>query len=598
MRRRFTRKVFRGRFDRSKYLTEETYLPIGQQPLFGHPDYLRVLREFVHAGVSLRYDADSVAANEAMVVGAIVDAAQSHPDRVAAVLAGIADTDIVDPLARFAVATIREHAAAGRPITREKMAAIARAAQNGAAPPARARDTSTWEAGQWPDVPLDIIGYTVADLAAAAARRRAAAVMQAAVQHAATADDGEWTELTVAVTASLTVTTTTTTVGAALAEKTDHYVLDTQARMAAREALAVAEFAKPDPPRTLADILTNPKRPPGFLVTALIHLRGFVIFVGIRKGGKTTLLGDVLLSVLEGPGSLVLGRVEWDVIEPLDGDVLLLSYEMGEDWAVDLETQGLGAYKDRIRIWDLMSVANPLATAAGRAELLANLEGVGLVIVDTYAQAYFAGLAPGGGVNEDANAWMNMLRGIIGPDRILWMSVHAGWEGHRSKGASAIEEQPWSIITLEEAANGVRYISTRGRKVEQVKRLPLRFDPKRLRSVADDHGTPWTVANAKDTPADGDAVHRDKQARKRSLAVEADESDQWRVLRFLAKQTGPVGRRPIRAATSLSADKTPVMCEGLRLRGCATEVMKAGWVITEAGRAAVQTGVLPPNKNA
>lgn len=247
---------------------------------------------------------------------------------------------------------------------------------------------------------------------------------------------------------------------------------------AAARALVDAEqrAAEPAPAfdaGTLAEVLARPAEPP-HRVDGLIPSEASTLIVAQRKTGKTTLELCLARSLIVGDDFL--GRF---AVRPIAGRVGFLNFEVSAGqlarWARDL-----GIPSDRLYLVNLRGRRNPLANPEDRAMLAAALRGqqVETLIVDPFGRAY------GGQSQNDSGevgAWLTDLdyfaRGEVGAADLV-LSAHAGWNGERTRGSSALEDWADSIITLTRDAEdeGVRFLRAMGRDVE-VDEDRLSFDP-------------------------------------------------------------------------------------------------------------------------
>lgn len=180
-----------------------------------------------------------------------------------------------------------------------------------------------------------------------------------------------------------------------------------------------------------------------YRVTDLLPHDSNLLIVGKRKAGKTTLLLNLASSLISGHKFLD----EFEV-KQVHGTVALLSYEMSDvmlaRWAKRLP--GL----DALRVVQLRGGSNPLATESGRQLLAEQLREhqVETLIVDTFARSFTGSSQNDAGeVSRFLTDLELMVRDEIGA-RDLILTVHAGWDAERSRGSSALEDWPDSILTI------------------------------------------------------------------------------------------------------------------------------------------------------
>jgi hypothetical protein len=161
------------------------------------------------------------------------------------------------------------------------------------------------------------------------------------------------------------------------------------------------------------------------------------------------------------------------------GSVAILNYEIsGEQLARWAQDHGLD--RDRFYLVNLRGRRNPLGDTADRAHLAAELKArqVEALLIDPFGRAYTgqSQIDPGevGAFLADIDRF---ARGDVGASDVI-LSAHAGWNGERTRGASALEDWADSIITMVRDPDDeqVRYLRATGRDVE-VDEDRLTFDP-------------------------------------------------------------------------------------------------------------------------
>lgn len=232
----------------------------------------------------------------------------------------------------------------------------------------------------------------------------------------------------------------------------------------------------PSPPfdaGTLGAILARPPEP-GMRIDGLQPWEAALLLVAARKTGKTTLQLNYARSLLT--GEPFLGR--FDVI-PVEGTVAILNFEVSAGmlarWADDHHLD-----RDRLALVNLRGRRNPLAHPGDRAQLAAWLRArqVESLIVDPFGRAY-----TGSSQNDpgEVGAWLvgldQFARTEVGA-RDLLLTAHAGWNGERTRGSSALEDWADAIVTLTRDPDdeSVRFLKALGRDVE-VDEDRLTYDP-------------------------------------------------------------------------------------------------------------------------
>jgi len=243
----------------------------------------------------------------------------------------------------------------------------------------------------------------------------------------------------------------------------------------ARDQLA-AERVGTSPPfdaGTLAEVLARP-REPAHRVEGLIPANAGTLVVAQRKTGKTTLLLNLARVLLTGEDFL--GRFP---VLPVTGTVAFLNYEVSAAqlgrWAHEV-----GVPPDRLVLVNLRGRRNPLGNTEDRERLatLLRTHDVESVIVDPFGRA-FTGQSQNdsGEVGAFLAGLDRWARADVGAKDVV-LAAHAGWDGERTRGASALEDWADSIVTLvrDKDDDQVRYLRAEGRDV-LVDEDRLSFDP-------------------------------------------------------------------------------------------------------------------------
>jgi len=240
-------------------------------------------------------------------------------------------------------------------------------------------------------------------------------------------------------------------------------------------AVVAAELAGDAPPfdaDLLVDVLARPQEPP-HRVDGLIPSQAGTLIVAQRKTGKTTLELNLARSLIGGEDFL--GRFP---VRAATGRIGLLNYEVSAAqlarWAHEA-----GVPTDRLYLVNLRGRRNPLGNTTDREQLAAQLRQheVESLIVDPFGRAFVGKSQNDSG---EVGAWLANLdrwaRGDCGVQDVI-LTAHAGWEGERTRGASALEDWADSIITLvrDKDDEQVRYLRAEGRDV-LVEEDRLNFD--------------------------------------------------------------------------------------------------------------------------
>ncbi|WP_353665041.1 AAA family ATPase [Microbacterium sp. che218] len=260
-----------------------------------------------------------------------------------------------------------------------------------------------------------------------------------------------------------------------IAERVEAKLIEHEAKALFARTLAELEPADPFDAGSLAEILARPDST-RFRVDGLILSEGFTTVVAARKTGKTTFnlnLADSLLS-----GRDFLGRFP---VEPVTGRIALLNFEVAAKQVAHWANL-VGVDPERFDIVTLRGRRNPLLHPQDRADLAEYLRDrqVEFLFVDPLSRAFY-------GDNANDNTQMQRFlsdldtfaRSEVGASDVV-LNVHAGWNADRSRGASATEDHPDSIIWLKpgdrEKGDKSTYIEAKGRDVD-VEEMQLAFDP-------------------------------------------------------------------------------------------------------------------------
>jgi hypothetical protein len=221
--------------------------------------------------------------------------------------------------------------------------------------------------------------------------------------------------------------------------------------------------AQPFDAGLLSEILARPPEP-AHRVQGLIPTDGATLVVAQRKTGKTTWNLNLARSLITGEDFL-----DRFPVRPITGRVSILNFEVAGAqlgrWADEA-----GVDHDRLQLVNLRGRRNPLAHPADRAALAALMraQGVEVVIVDPFGKAYTGQSQNDAG---EVSAWLASLDEFVRTEvgaRDLILSAHAGWDGERTRGASALEDWADSIVTLTKGKDDDtgRYMRAIGRDVD------------------------------------------------------------------------------------------------------------------------------------
>lgn len=234
-----------------------------------------------------------------------------------------------------------------------------------------------------------------------------------------------------------------------------------RARVIVDELEAVRDPRPAPDVATLDDLLARPEQPL-WRVEGLLPARGRLLLSAQRKTGKTTFTGGLARCLIT--GEPFLGRLP---VQPVAGRVVVLNYEVsGPTLARWYHQQGVPG--DRCVIVNLRGTRNLLADERGRAELVDLLcaHDAEVLVVDPFGRAF-----TGKSQNDAAEVapWLVQLDQVAeaaGVHEVV-LTAHAGWDGERTRGSSALEDWPDAIAWMtRDPETDARFLRAEGRDVD------------------------------------------------------------------------------------------------------------------------------------
>lgn len=265
-----------------------------------------------------------------------------------------------------------------------------------------------------------------------------------------------------------------------------HMEADRRAKLIMAESAAGA-IEYPDPVR-LDELLTRKLPESKYLVTDVLPLDGTVLFSAQRKAGKTTLIGNLIRSLVDGDAFL-------DYFEVEDTrTVALMDFELSPTMLQRWLGEQAIKHTERLQVVSLrgQGAAFDIRLPSVRARWAEKLRGVGTLMVDPIGpiiQAMGLNEWNEAGVFLDALAALKHEAGI----RELIAVHHHGHNADHARGDSRLEGWPDALwrLTRDDMTDprAWRYFDAYGRDVDVDKGLLSMYEGKRLAFSSDATGS-------------------------------------------------------------------------------------------------------------
>lgn len=294
-----------------------------------------------------------------------------------------------------------------------------------------------------------------------------------------------------------------------------------RAELAAEDNLEAVKGWEDPPSLTAREFLEIPDLEADYRVEGLWPIGGSVVLVAQAKAGKTTLMLNLIKSLVTGndfmrrfPVQEVTGRVCLIDLELSDHTLRrwLRDLSLGSEKLLLMPMRGQGA-------WLSEAVTNPVARSRF-ADWLRESE-VDVLIIDPLAP-----LLAGARIDENSNTEVGQLLRVglaalqaeSGVSELLLVH-HAGHDGNRARGASVLMDWPDAIWTYElkagssgrggqgagDVKDATRYFQAVGRDVDLAK-TPVDYDPDTRRLTIDADPTLRGVRRQATEDAEKDAA--------------------------------------------------------------------------------------------
>ncbi len=225
---------------------------------------------------------------------------------------------------------------------------------------------------------------------------------------------------------------------------------------------------------TLGELLAREPDPP-MRIEGLLPAGGNMVVSAQNKTGKTTFVLNLARSLLH--GEPFLGQFN---ARRISGSVAVWNYEVSGPqfarWAKESQIDFA-----RLFVMNLRGYPSPFTDPRRRAEAsrLLREHQVEALIVDPFGRA-FTGQEQNS--NSEVQRWLDDLdvfKREAGIEHAI-LTTHAGWSGEHSRGASALEGWPDTIVTLTRNDQDQRFVRAEGRDV-YLAEDKLAFDPEARR---------------------------------------------------------------------------------------------------------------------
>jgi hypothetical protein len=250
----------------------------------------------------------------------------------------------------------------------------------------------------------------------------------------------------------------------------------------------------PEPELTsLTDLLDEPDDDPTYRIDGLWPTGGNIILAAARKAGKTTLVGNLARSLVDGDAFLGMpgpAHVNGFEVTPADGMVAILDLELDRrmlrrwlrDQAIGKRDQVMAeSLRGRVHLFDVLDDKR-----RGKWARVLEQYGVKVLILDPLG-ALLDAYGRDENSNSDVGPVLQALDALKAEAGIseLFIAHHMGHQGERSRGASKLRGWPdgeWFLVR-EKAPNGeepppdaVRFFLAEGRDV-MVPEAQVSYDP-------------------------------------------------------------------------------------------------------------------------
>ncbi len=260
-----------------------------------------------------------------------------------------------------------------------------------------------------------------------------------------------------------------------LQERVRQSLLNLRATEIAKELL-LEEKAEKDQKLEVLDLaewLETEDQVPTYRIEGLWPSDGNVHLIASYKSGKTTLVLNVIRSLVE--GEVLLGRFP---VRPVEGRVLYINYELS-DLMTKRWFRRIGIKNRRkVSVLNLRGQENPLGSKMDRekfAKLLRDLM-IEVIVIDPFSGAFTNGNSLDNDEVKQFLIEIDKFANKAGIKEVL-IAVHAGYEPLKPRGASTLGDHPdalWYIWKPDKKSNQRNFMAN-GRDID-VEEEAILFD--------------------------------------------------------------------------------------------------------------------------
>lgn len=230
---------------------------------------------------------------------------------------------------------------------------------------------------------------------------------------------------------------------------------------------------------SLAALLAEPRDPTPWIIEGLLRRGHKAVLTAAFKVGKTTLLTNVVRSLVD--GAPLFGRF---AVQPTDRRVAIFDYELTREDAADLYERVNVSATDRVLLSSLRGVGFSLANDVHAEQVVDYFRrnDVGVWLIDPYARA-MRGFGSENS-NDDVGAFLSRVDQIAAEAELdaVVISAHTGRGeqlvgSEHARGATKIDDDPDARWIYTKDESGSRFFRAEGRNRVGCEEFALTHDP-------------------------------------------------------------------------------------------------------------------------